>query len=86
MRMAVGVNCKPDRRALVVKPSGVLPQYALMACIQCSLGEQAQLNAIHNLGAFIQHVAALPASALPLDYATFPNRNLEATPHLRNIS
>ncbi len=37
-----------------------------MAFIQCSLGERAQLNATHNLGAFIQHVAALPASAVSL--------------------
>jgi hypothetical protein len=55
-----------EARALIFKPSGVLPQYALMAFIQCSLGEQAQLNATYNLGAFIQHVAALKPGAVSL--------------------
>jgi hypothetical protein len=54
-------------KALIMKPSGMMPQYALMAYIQCSLGAQAQKTVTRNLGAFIQHVAGLNPKTVSLE-------------------
>ena len=46
--------------ALKLEPSGVAPNYALMAYIHCVAGADAQETATNNLGKFIVHVIANP--------------------------
>lgn len=46
--------------ALKLEPSGVAPDYALMAYIHCVAGADAQETATNNLGKFIVHVIANP--------------------------
>jgi hypothetical protein len=43
--------------AIKLMPSGMVPQYSLMAFLQCSMGQGAQEYATYNLGAYIQHVS-----------------------------
>jgi len=41
--------------ALKISPTGQVPQYSMMALLQCSAGQGAQQTATYNLGRFVQH-------------------------------
>ncbi len=53
------VRLSKHASAVRVKPAGNFPQYALMEFVHCSLGINAQQNATHNLGAFLEHVGKI---------------------------
>jgi hypothetical protein len=54
------VGLQPQTYALKLEPSGVAPNYALMAYIHCSMGPDAQETTTRNLGSFIIHVIGKP--------------------------